>query len=128
MFAGCVSASSAEAATVNLYRASGFWGRGMKASIYADEALIAKMPGNTVAVFKLPPGMHVFRGANKMDAVRLNLSPGKEYYLKVVVVEGVSTRFLQETTAQAAKPIISKLKPLDIKYLVQYLRQSPVEQ
>jgi hypothetical protein len=35
---------------------------------------------------------------------------------------------LLETAAQEAKPIISRLRPLDEKYLVQYLRQSRVEQ
>ena len=72
MISGCVSASSAEAARVHFFRSSGFWGHGVRASVYADETLIAKMPGNTVAVLRLAPGFHVFRGANKMEAVRLN--------------------------------------------------------
>ena len=66
MISGCISASSAEAARVHFFRGSGFWGYGVRASVYVDEALIAKMPGNTVAVLRLAPGFHVFRGANKM--------------------------------------------------------------
>ena len=122
MFACCVSASAAEAATVHFYRASGFWGRGVKASIYVDEALIAKLPRNTVAVFKLPPGPHVFRGVNKMEAVRLNLSSGNDYYLAMVITEGISGQVLQDTAAQEAQPIVSKLKPIDKKDVVRYLR------
>jgi hypothetical protein len=63
-----------------------------------------------------------------MEAVRLNLAPGNDYYLKMVMVDGNSRQFLQETTAQEAKPIISKLKPLDRKRLVQYPRPSRAEQ
>ena|SRR5215472_5854577 len=128
MFSGCISASSAEAARIHFFRGSGFWGHGVRASVYVDEALIAKMPGNTFAILRLAPGFHVFRGVNKMEAVRLNLAPGNDYYMKVVIVEGTSRQFLQETTAQEAKPIISKLKPLDRKYLVQYLRQGRADE
>jgi hypothetical protein len=128
MIAGCICASSAEAARVHFFRGSGFWGHGVRASVYVDESLIAKMPGNTFAVLRLAPGFHVFRGANKMEAVRLNLAPGNDYYLKMVMVDGNSRQFLQETTAQEAKPILSKLKPLDRKCLVQYLRPSRDEQ
>jgi hypothetical protein len=128
MLFGCISLSSAEAARVHFFRGSGFWGRGVSASVYADEALIAKMPRNTVVILRLAPGFHIFRGVNKMEAVRLNLAPGNDYYMKLVMVEGNSRQFLQETTAQEAKPIISKLKPLDRKYVVQYLRHSPLEQ
>jgi hypothetical protein len=128
MLSGCISASSAEAATVHFFRGSGFWGHGVRASVYVDESLIAKMPGNTVAILRLAPGFHVFRGVNKMEAVRLNLAPGKDYYMKVVIVDGTSRQFLQETTAQEAKPIISKLKPLDRKYLVQYLRHGRADE
>jgi hypothetical protein len=113
---------------VHFFRGSGFWGHGVRASVYVDESLIAKMPGNTVVVLRLAPGFHVFRGVNKMEAVRLNLAPGNDYYMKLVMVEGNSRQFLQETTAQEAKPILSKLKPLDRKCLVQYLRPSRDEQ
>ena len=128
MLSGCISASSAEAARVHFFRGSGFWGHGVRASVYVDEALIAKMPRNTVVILRLAPGFHVFRGANKMEAVRLNLAPGNDYYMKLVMVEGNSRQFLQETTAQEAKPIIAKLNPLNRKYFVQYLRHSPAGQ
>src|SRR5215469_2680388 len=99
LFAGCISASSAEAARIHFFRGSGFWGHGVRASVYVDEALIAKMPGNTFAILRLAPGFHIFRGVNKMEAVRLNLAPGNDYYMKVVIIR----QFLQETTAQEAK-------------------------
>jgi cell division protein YceG involved in septum cleavage len=111
-----------KSATVHLYREAGFWGHGLKASIYVDETFIAKMAGNTVAVIQLPAGEHVLRGVNKMKAIKLDLRPGSDHYVKVVMVEGNSVQFLVETTAEEAKPVISRLKPLDKKYLVQYLR------
>jgi hypothetical protein len=48
MISGCISASPAETARVHFFRGPGFWGHGVRASVYVDEALIAKMPGNTL--------------------------------------------------------------------------------
>ena len=60
MLSGCISASSAEAARIHFFRGSGFWGHGVRASVYVDEALIAKMPGNTLPSLDLRPGSTSF--------------------------------------------------------------------
>jgi hypothetical protein len=64
------------------------------AKILVDSKQIAKLDPDTYAVFALKPGRHKFRADKLEDEFELDLSPGKHYYVRALMIRTALSTYM----------------------------------
>ena len=80
---------SASQAKVMFYRATGYAGHMLHASIKIDsEKNVHKVPDNHIWVTELFPGSHFISGDDKRYGMSYPLEGGKTYYFRIEAIQG----------------------------------------
>jgi hypothetical protein len=108
-------ARSAANANVFIYRYKQLTGAALAPSVYCDEVQLARMDNGRYFVASISPGKHVFRSNDAQAGVEMEISPGKEYYIRVELATGFLKGHgrLVETTPEQGAYEIKRLKLLD---------------
>lgn len=72
---------------IHFYRERAYVGSLRKMPIYVDEIKIADLVNGRFFTTELDPGKHVFRCQTKVEAIEVQIEPGKEYYLRAEIMQ-----------------------------------------
>lgn len=106
---------------VVFFRESHYVGKALKPSVYVDGKQVARLENGRWFSMSIAPGKHEVSSSAKDEAATvINVAAGETDYVQMVITTGTwrgSGRLMQVDPAEAQNKI-TKLKPLDQKFLV----------
>jgi len=75
--------SSAEDATVFIYRPKKWGGRALEPSVFVDETELARMDNGRYFALKLKPGKHIIRLTEDEKGYAIDMGPGQTYFFRI---------------------------------------------
>ena len=109
--------TSAQTATVYVYRYKQFVGSALSPSVYCDEAELARADNGRYFTATIEPGKHSFHSNDRQSGIDLDLKAGESYFIRVDIAAGMMKghgRLTLMSAEQGSYELRSdKLKPLD---------------
>jgi len=108
--------TKADRATLHFYRERALSASARKMPIYIDEIQVADLVNGRQFSMVIDAGKHVFRCRTKPEAIKLEIEPGKEYYLRAEFIQGfIGNRWrIVEMSKEQGEADVQRLKPLDV--------------
>ena len=76
-------ATTSEVGHLRVYRQRRYAGAALAPSIFVDDKEVARVGNGRRVGIKLSPGSHTVRSDDKSSAIKLDVKPGQEYFVRV---------------------------------------------
>jgi hypothetical protein len=101
---------------VHIYRYKDFATSGVHPSVFCDQMHIADLQDGRYFIVEVDAGKHAFRANDKQAVIELNTEPGKEYFLRVEMIQNglwKPTGRLMMVMPEQGAPEVKRLRYLD---------------